>query len=104
MSKPELLPCPFCGEHAIEGEILESTGCTRYEVECTYCNASVYSYTSMKRAVQAWNVRSVNAAPELLEACQAMLAAFEYSGRRLVGAEFEAKEKLLAAVEKAVQS
>ena len=32
------------------------------------------------------NARLIAAAPELLEACQAMIAAFEYSGRHLVGA------------------
>ena len=101
MSKPELLPCPFCGEQAVEDETEQGDGQTRYEVVCSYCCGSMCSYTSMKRAIKGWNVR---AAPELLEACRAMLSAFEYSGRQLVGAEFEAKEKLLAAVEKVVQS
>lgn len=43
----------------------------------------------------------IAAAPELLEACQQMVAAFEYSGSSLVGAEYMAKESIKAAIAKA---
>lgn len=54
----DLLPCPFCGEQAIEDEYETDDGDYRFEVNCTYCNASVYSYTSLKRAIKGWNVRA----------------------------------------------
>jgi len=51
-----LLPCPFCGEEAVEDE--EDVGNqTKYWICCSYCNATFYSFTSMKRAVMGWNNR-----------------------------------------------
>jgi Lar family restriction alleviation protein len=53
----ELLPCPFCGSAAIEDTSKHDDGSTQYLIDCTYCNASYVSFTSMKRAVQGWNNR-----------------------------------------------
>jgi hypothetical protein len=52
------------------------------------------------RTIRA-NADLIAAAPELLEACQKMITAFEYSGSNLVGAEYMAKESIKAAIEKA---
>jgi hypothetical protein len=38
---------------------------------------------------------------ELLAACEKMVEAFEYSGTRLVGSEYEARETMKAAIKKA---
>lgn len=51
-----LLPCPFCGEQAVEDD--EEVGTqTKHWVCCSCCNAMVYSFTSSERAAQAWNNR-----------------------------------------------
>ncbi len=51
-----LLPCPFCGEQAVEDD--EEVGTqTKHWVCCSCCNAMVYSFVSAKRAAQAWNNR-----------------------------------------------
>lgn len=47
---------------------------------------------------QKGNATLIAASPDLLEACEDMLKAIEYAGTRLVGKEFEAKEKMVKAV------
>lgn len=41
-----------------------------------------------------YSVRMIMASKELYEAAQQMIAAFEYNGTCLIGAEYVAKEKL----------
>jgi hypothetical protein len=43
----------------------------------------------------------IESAPDLLAACEKMIEAFEYSGTRLVGSEYEARELIKAAIKKA---
>ena len=62
-------------------------------------NISIVKFDVSRTRLQ--DAQLIAAAPDLLEACEAMLAAFEYAGTRLVGAEYEAKEKIKAAIAKA---
>lgn len=54
----ELLPCPFCGEHAEVYDFKDG----RYLVECSNTNCDVYPYTSIhydkEDAIAAWNRRA----------------------------------------------
>ncbi len=51
----ELLPCPFCGEHAAVAET-RAAGHTFYGVDCMGCGAQVHE-SDPQRAVMLWNNR-----------------------------------------------
>lgn len=47
------------------------------------------------------NAYLIAASPELLEACEKMIAAFEYQNERLVGSAYEAKQQMINVIKKA---
>lgn len=53
MTKPDLKPCPFCGDFA---RVRHASG--RWWVICVGCQAGTFDFDSPDLAIAAWNRRT----------------------------------------------
>jgi hypothetical protein len=61
--KPELLPCPFCGDD----EIMDFQDHLENRVQCAMCNVSTDTHPSCEESHTAWNTRAKTPLPEEVE-------------------------------------
>lgn len=69
-TSPELLPCPFCGNHGVgPAFICESGRWDFWQVECEFCDYAIETPTGFAgdaakdAAVERWNTRSQPQSP-----------------------------------------
>lgn len=59
MPRPELKPCPFCGDGEIHTETEPNVSFGKlFAITCDRCKASTGYWSSKKLAVAAWNRRA----------------------------------------------
>lgn len=65
MTKPDLLPCPFCGSEANVCHLISKNEPTEYGVSCVSCLANKRWYDTEAEAVEAWNTRTPTESAEV---------------------------------------
>ena len=55
----KLKPCPFCGTEVSSFDILDYMRCPiAYQIDCGGCRATSGAYSTIEKAVDAWNRRT----------------------------------------------